>query len=63
MSCSINTGVRLHRKAEDAALRKRQARRHDNHRCILDTVSRRDPGKAEKLMQDHVASIKASLMG
>ncbi|TPG59738.1 GntR family transcriptional regulator [Roseomonas nepalensis] len=42
---------------------RRVRRRHDDHHRILEAVLRRDARRAENLMCDHVASIKAGLTG
>ena len=38
-------------------------RRHDDHHRIFEAVLLRDAGRAESLMRDHVASIRAAFMG
>lgn len=37
-------------------------RRHDDHHRIYEAITAREPWRAENLMRDHVASIKASLL-
>lgn len=37
-------------------------RRHDDHHRIYEAISTREPWRAETLMREHVASIKASLV-
>jgi GntR family transcriptional regulator of vanillate catabolism len=37
-------------------------RRHDDHHRIVEAILSRDPWRAEMLMRDHVASVKASLV-
>ncbi len=37
-------------------------RRHDDHHRIYDAIAAREPWRAETLMREHVASIKASLV-
>jgi len=38
-------------------------RRHDDHHRIFEAILMRDAGRAESLMRDHVASIRAAFMG
>ena len=38
-------------------------RRHDDHHRIFEAFLLRDAGRAESLMRDHVASIRAAFMG
>jgi GntR family transcriptional regulator, vanillate catabolism transcriptional regulator len=37
-------------------------RRHDDHHRIYEAITAREPWRAEMLMREHVASVKASLV-